>query len=89
MRISAVGALILLLAGCASTVLERAAFEGLMRAQCERSDARGTCNRDFGDAYVEWQDTHAAYLAELEQADAKAPIWPGIVDTSGLPDLSP
>ena len=88
-RIPAAGALLLLLTACASMDLERAAFGELMRLQCERSEARGTCNGDFGGAYAEWQDNHAAYLAELELADSKAPIWHGIVDTSGLPELAP
>lgn len=88
LRSAAVWVLLPVLAACASMDPERAAFGSLMRLQCEDIQARGTCNRSFSAEFDKWQDDRAAYIAELEEARSKAPLWPGIVDTSGLPELS-
>lgn len=54
------------MSGCVSVDLNRAAHDGLMQYQCHKLEARGTCNRDWGEEYQAWLDARAEFERELE-----------------------
>lgn len=77
------------LGACANLDLARAGHDAIKQANCEQSEPRGACNRDWGEDFSAWQAQRAAYLASLK-ADKTADQtqgWLQAVDASGLPDL--
>ena len=77
------------LSACANFDLARAGHDALKQADCEQSEPRGACNRDWSQDYLAWQAQRAAYLQSLEKEQA-ADVpegWLQPVDSEDLPEL--
>lgn len=77
------------LSACANFDLARAGHDVIKQANCEQTEARGACNRDWGDDYRAWQEQRAAYFQtiEAENMGNRAAGWLQPVNAADLPDL--
>lgn len=86
----ATGSVLVLVSACANLDLARAGYDVAQQINCEQSEPRGACNRDWGDDYSAWQAQRSTYLKALEEEKEAAKAgagWLQPVDLSDLPDL--